>query len=73
MADVTHYARARKLLDDGAHLTVFERASLDALLAISTAQRETAAEVRYLYNRVGVALDEIREAVAPSSKTEATR
>lgn len=60
MADVTHYVRARKWLDDPeTRIPDDVRAEIDALLAISTAERETAVELR----RVGPMLrDAIEEA-----------
>lgn len=55
MSDVTHYARARKWLDDPATVIPDDvRATLDAALAVSTAQRETEKAIGRLTARVDV-------------------
>lgn len=46
MSDVTHYARARKTLESELTEASVEGATLNALLAVSTAARETAGEIR---------------------------
>lgn len=62
MSDVKHYIRARTFLDDPeTEIDPVDRAHIEALLAISTAQRETACEVRYHQNRVAGLLEEIAE------------
>lgn len=46
MSDVRHYARAREHLENDMTEASFDGATMNALLAVSTAQRETTAEVR---------------------------
>jgi hypothetical protein len=49
MSDVTHFVRARKWLDDPETVIPDDlRAELNAALAVSVAQRETAAEIRQM-------------------------
>ena len=59
MADVSHYIRARKWLDDpSTELPALDRAFVNAELATSTAMREVGSEIRQLSNRIEQCFDD---------------
>jgi hypothetical protein len=63
MADVTLYVRARMWLDDPkTKVPELDRHNLNALLAVSQAERETATEIRLFRNQL---IDLLTEVVEP--------